>query len=455
MVFNISKEDFVDMFKRANVKEVGEKTVKLLECLAENISCDNHKGYNGTPVGIDLQGRWSTNYRSCSGTFVFGRVHKIWFTGKSTMNVEFQDSHSLSLSKEFNDKKPVKERHLLHVYDGKSDSEPLFRTLTVCNCSVFDLSDVRCIVGDKIIYDSIQAEGMNFRMADSRDEMKLFNLVMKECEGLEIPLPIDRIVKHGNRTKADIISRQGKVKGLPKTLNKYPLPVGLAVGHMIKVMPESYARLLGKKNSEDLMNIFRCSNKSRRSLSSYLETSVAILLYPSIDVHVAETYIRLCLKSKTILDLSLKNEHTMLEKIVCMSKNDSLGKKLSVAKPFKVLSSILGNDYELLDTEERLYLESNIQGNCVRTYAHAVNEGNCAIFSRFVNGQRYTIEVCYDGERGYYCPQFLGKFNTKTDECREQQALFDDILKQVSAMKQKKAENTIRGFDTLTEILSA
>lgn len=453
MTVQMSMKDFMEMLERADIRTVAEKTAKVLEGLANQASA--MKSEQGRVcVGIDLEGRFVTSCRYSYNSFITGRVCQVWFDGKH-VSVTLKEVRSICLSRGTTGYgKPEKERHILYRWEKDADNF-FFRSLTVADCRDFDKAEVRRIVGDKIMHDSIQAGGNCFAFADNSDEMKLFDLVMEECEGLVLPLPLDRIVRHGNHTKTDIVSQRGRIKNLPKTLNKYPLPVGLAVAHMIKVMPESYARLLGKKNSEDLMNIFRGFNGRRSSLLSYLEAGVAKLLYPTIDDHVAETYIRLCLKNKSVLDLSIRKEHTMLMKVLEMSKNEGNGRKLRIAKPFEVLSRIIGNEYELLGTEERLNLESMVQGNCVRTYARAVNEGRCAIFSYVADDRRYTIEVRYDEEEGYTCPQFLGKYNRNSEECRKLAGIFRDVLKKASERKRNNAEGLMHNLDALIDVLSA
>ena len=64
-------------------------------------------------------------------------------------------------------------------------------------------------------------------------------------------------------------------------------------------------------------------------------------------------------------------------------------------------------------TMKRLYLEGQMQQNCVYSYLNYIEKGESVIFS-FVDSdnKRFTIEI-YMTDGKYYINQFSGKYNSK------------------------------------------
>ena len=73
------------------------------------------------------------------------------------------------------------------------------------------------------------------------------------------------------------------------------------------------------------------------------------------------------------------------------------------------LRNLLPKKFEWLMTEERLALESEMQGNCVVSYANKVKKDKCQIYS-YVDSQglRQTIEFNISRNK-YHCVQLLSK----------------------------------------------
>lgn len=254
--------------------------------------------------------------------------------------------------------------------------------------------------------------------------------------GFILPVDVNTILHSGNRTKYDVISQRGRLKGIPKSVNRYPLAVGYAMKRALAVVGrDGRARFEGR----NAMNIIRILDEYRgrfqryfgetfRSLTTILDFAIALHLYGDIDPRVSTLYLGLCREKGIIADLSIRNEQTMLEAVFRISPPKTRNRKMKIAEPFRILAQKISG-YELLETEKEMADEGCRQHNCVQTYIRAVNAGKCAIFTHVnAKGKRFTIEVGYDdGE--YRCFQFKGVCNSDspTDKMK-----FQKILEEVN-----------------------
>lgn len=267
--------------------------------------------------------------------------------------------------------------------------------------------------------------------------VKLFNQIVDEnCCAL---FPINGIIKPNYRSKRDIITKKGKIKGIPKNINKYNINVGFAIREASEYLSrDSLARLYGKENSERLLECLVNNNDWEyrpESPKRYLLEGLARFLYPNIDMNVVIMYLSICRKNNMHADIRITNEHTMLRKIDPYYE-DSPSESLNVAPQYEKLEDMLGCRYHLIRTEDKLRLEGSIQRNCVYTYADAIRSGYCGIFTLTENGSRYTIEINYRG-REYSCNQFLGFANSSTYEC---QSLHNELCRKLDEINRKLAQ---------------
>ena len=89
---------------------------------------------------------------------------------------------------------------------------------------------------------------------------------------------------------------------------------------------------------------------------------------------------------------------------------------MSANTRYNNLRKLLPKKFEWLTTEERLALESEMQGNCVVSYANKVKKDKCQIYS-YVDSQglRHTIEFNISRNK-YHCVQLLSKYNEDPSE---------------------------------------
>lgn len=109
---------------------------------------------------------------------------------------------------------------------------------------------------------------------------------------------------------------------------------------------------------------------------------------------------------------ALKYHDELVKKINLNKANTVPDRKLKIHKDYKRLIKALSDKYELIDNEKRLYLEGQIQHNCVYSYIDYIEKGDCVIFSYVdYDNKRFTIEF-YISEGKYYINQFSGKYNS-------------------------------------------
>ena len=116
---------------------------------------------------------------------------------------------------------------------------------------------------------------------------------------------------------------------------------------------------------------------------------------------IIDDYINMCYQTKTKIRL----KYTSIKKIE--EAHNALVTKI-LKKGQRSAKSIM--------TEERLALESEMQGNCVVSYANKVKKDKCQIYS-YVDSQglRHTIEFNISRNK-YHCVQLLSKYNEDPSE---------------------------------------
>ena len=276
-----------------------------------------------------------------------------------------------------------------------------------------------------------------FGIPEDVENLKLLMELVREAKELDIVLPVDlnTLLREGNRTKYDILSQRGRLKDIPKSVNRYPLVIGYMMKYSLPYFgKEGLPKFQGDNAKKcirilrDNSIIFRCRSGLR--LRECIDMAIAKSIWPDIDYRVAVQYMHLCKKNGRKADLSIRNEHTMLDLIVEMSPKDrNHDRKMKIAEPFRILAGKI-KGYGLLLTEGEMKDEGLRQHNCVRTYIRDVNAGRCGIFTH-VNGkgERFTIEVGYsDGQ--YRCLQFKGTCNSSSPE---DEAEFIAVLNAVNA----------------------
>lgn len=107
-----------------------------------------------------------------------------------------------------------------------------------------------------------------------------------------------------------------------------------------------------------------------------------------------------------------KYHDELVKKINQKEANEIPDRKLKIHKNYKRLIEALSDKYELIDNEKRLYREGLLQENCVYSYLHYIEKGECVVFSYVDNNnKRFTIEF-YISDGKYFINQISGKYNS-------------------------------------------
>lgn len=111
-------------------------------------------------------------------------------------------------------------------------------------------------------------------------------------------------------------------------------------------------------------------------------------------------------------DRAQKYHDELVKKMNMKEAEEIPDRKLKIHKDYKKLIEALVDKYELIDNEKRLYFEGLMQGNCVYSYLHYIEKGECIIFSYAdSDNKRFTIEI-YMTDGKYYINQLSGKYNS-------------------------------------------
>lgn len=82
---------------------------------------------------------------------------------------------------------------------------------------------------------------------------------------------------------------------------------------------------------------------------------------------------------------------------------------------FNRLAKLLPDSMEWIKSKQRLVEEGSEMHNRVASYAHKINDDNCAIYSFVYNKKRYTVEFTVNGNR-YFIRQLYGVCNSEPEE---------------------------------------
>ena len=134
---------------------------------------------------------------------------------------------------------------------------------------------------------------------------------------------------------------------------------------------------------------------------------------------IIEDFIDMYIQLKTKIPLKVnsyskivKLHNLAIKKILAKKKK---GKLLKIHEKYNFLIENLDKKYEVINSYNRLKLESIIQHTCVVSYESWVNNGSCIILSFIENDKRYTIEI-QKNRKNYIIKQFLGICNTEPEE---------------------------------------
>lgn len=129
---------------------------------------------------------------------------------------------------------------------------------------------------------------------------------------------------------------------------------------------------------------------------------------------ILEDYLKMSYKTDKYFNLDIKTLNSLIKRhdeIIprYIAKTKTIKLKIPDNSPFKKLK--LPAEFEKITTGKRLKTESMYQNNCVYSYAKDINTGKCVIYSTVYEGRRYTIEIRYGKNRGYWLRQCLGYNN--------------------------------------------
>lgn len=137
---------------------------------------------------------------------------------------------------------------------------------------------------------------------------------------------------------------------------------------------------------------------------------------------IIDDYINMCYQTKTKIRLKytsikkIEEAHNALVTKSLKKEQRSAKNIVSTNTRYNNLRKLLPKKFEWLMTQERLALESEMQGNCVVSYANKVKKDKCQIYS-YVDSQglRHTIEFNISRNK-YHCVQLLSKYNEDPSE---------------------------------------
>lgn len=128
----------------------------------------------------------------------------------------------------------------------------------------------------------------------------------------------------------------------------------------------------------------------------------------------------MCYQTKTKIRLKytsikkIEEAHNAL--VTKILKRTKVGKSIVSANTrYNNLRKLLPKKFEWLMTEERLALESEMQGNCVVSYANKVKKINVKYILMWIRRLRHTIEFNISRNK-YHCVQLLSKYNEDPSE---------------------------------------
>lgn len=208
-------------------------------------------------------------------------------------------------------------------------------------------------------------------------------------------------------------------KTLPSFINKYPLQKGYALAliynyvdlnhfDLIRNLPDSFfIDYIKKAYKINKIKYILCKYYEQRFCNKIDNTTI---IEDFIDMYI-QLKIKIPLKINSYSKI-VKLHNLAIKKILAKKKN---GKLLKIHEKYNFLIENLDKKYEVINSYNRLKLESTIQHHCVVSYESWVNNGDCIIVSFIENDKRYTIEI-QKNRKNYIIKQFLGICNTEPEE---------------------------------------
>ena len=143
---------------------------------------------------------------------------------------------------------------------------------------------------------------------------------------------------------------------------------------------------------------------------------------PVADGHLLDDYLSMCWDSRSYPILRITGSNMLLKIHDQISKRirlrillKSYKRSLNVNKAFNL--PLLGDNYELIETVDRLLLESDQMQNCVHNRIDSINQGHLAIYSYREPGtkQRFTVELIRATTTGLTVSEIRGFANASAD----------------------------------------
>lgn len=124
-------------------------------------------------------------------------------------------------------------------------------------------------------------------------------------------------------------------------------------------------------------------------------------------------YVSMCISQKIDPLYNLSKSQLRIQHDEMAKKLKYKDKKATArVKALEEYKSLKLNEFNLLKTYGEFSTEGNIQHNCVFSYINQQKKGKCGIFSGFIDESRYTLEINFNNERGYFLKQMMAKYNT-------------------------------------------
>lgn len=92
--------------------------------------------------------------------------------------------------------------------------------------------------------------------------------------------------------------------------------------------------------------------------------------------------------------------HNERQRLMTLKKTPEV--KIKQDTKFKRLIDEMPDEYELIQTKERICEETEMQHNCVRSYAQSISRDECMIYSVLYQGERHTIEIISNKKGNHY-----------------------------------------------------
>ena len=162
------------------------------------------------------------------------------------------------------------------------------------------------------------------------------------------------------------------------------------------------------------------------------------------DEHIVKDYVSMCDQLGEKLNLKiksysrLKDEH---DRLSIASTIKDIGGEIKIDKRYKDLKLVSTEKYdiELIDSVEKLMLEGSVMKHCVSSYAHNINNGQCAIYNVRVKDSRHsdgwTLEVNSYEKGKYRIVQFRGFRNANAPI-----EVYADLFKMVTGEEYERNE---------------